>query len=98
LPVVDQLAAEYEGRVAFVAPAWKGTFEDTAARAAEILPSGAVKWGLDAEEEVFAAYGVPYQPMTFLISADKTIVESWSGVRSEEDLRLALDRLTAGTG
>ncbi len=81
-----------------MAPAWKGTFEDTAARAAEILPSGEVKWGLDAEEQVFAAYGVPYQPMTFLISADKRIVDSWSGIRSEEELRVALDRLIDVTG
>ncbi len=93
MPVVDQLAAEYEGRVTFVAPAWKGTLEDTTARAAEILPSGAVKWGLDAEEQIFAAYGVPYQPMTFLISADKQVVDTWSGIRSEEELRAALDRL-----
>jgi thioredoxin-like negative regulator of GroEL len=76
-----------------VAPAWKGTLEDTTVRAAEILPSGEVKWGLDAEEQIFAAYGVPYQPMTFLISADKQVVDTWSGIRSEEELRAALDRL-----
>ncbi len=49
--------------------------------------------GLDPEEQIFAAYGVPYQPMTFLISADKQVVDTWSGIRSEEELRAALDRL-----
>jgi peroxiredoxin len=55
-------------------------------------------WGLDAEEEIFALYGVPYQPVTVLIAADRTVVEAWDGVRSEADLREALDRLIALSG
>lgn len=88
-----QLALEYGDRVTFVAPAWKASLEATAERAAELIPSGAVRWGLDAEEQVFRAYGVPYQPVTVLIGADKTVVESWAGARSEEEMRAALERL-----
>ncbi len=90
---MEQLALEYGDRVAFVAPAWKASLEATAQRAAELIPSGAVRWGLDPEEEVFTAYGVPYQPVTVLIGADKTIAESWAGARSEEEMRAALERL-----
>ncbi|HEX2152799.1 MAG TPA: hypothetical protein VHL52_02355 [Acidimicrobiia bacterium] len=95
MPVVDQLAADYSDRVAFVAPAWKGTLDDTAARAAELLPSGEVEWGLDEDESIFAAYGVPYQPVTFLIRSDQTVAESWQGARTEAEMRAAIESLLA---
>jgi hypothetical protein len=95
LPVVDQLAAEYGDRVAFVAPAWKGTLEATTARAAELLPSGKVLWGLDEAEEIFALYGVPYQPATVLITSNGTVFESWSGARDEAGMREAIEALLA---
>jgi hypothetical protein len=92
LPVVDNLAQEYDD-IAFVAVAWKGTPEDTAQRAAELMPSGSMLWGLDASEEIFALYAVPYQPVTILIGADQTVVERWTGLREELEIRAALDRL-----
>jgi peroxiredoxin len=88
LPVVDQLAAEYADRVDFVAPAWKSTFELTEARA---------MWGLDEDEEIFALYGVPYQPVTVLIAADGTVVEAWPGVKDESEIRSALENLISLT-
>jgi hypothetical protein len=93
LPVVDSLAAEYGDQVDFVAPAWKSSFELTEARAAELFRSGRIQWGLDSEEEIFRAYGVPYQPVTVLIAGDKTVVEAWDGLRSEAEIRVALDNL-----
>jgi hypothetical protein len=98
LPVVDGLAAEYGDLVDFVAPAWKSSFELTEARAAELFRSGQVQWGLDADEEIFRAYGVPYQPVTVLIAGDKTVVEAWDGLRSEEEIRAALDNLIELSG
>jgi len=95
LPVIDEIAGEYGTEVAFVAPAWKGTPEATADRAAELIPSGNVLWGLDAQEEIFQTYGVPYQPVTVLIAADKTIFASWAGLRPEDEIREALDALIA---
>lgn len=97
MPVVDNLAEEYEDRIAFVAVAWKGTPEATAQRASELMPSGSMVWGLDASEKVFALYEVPYQPVTVLISADKQVAERWTGLRDEEEIRAALDRLSAGS-
>lgn len=95
MPVVDSLAAEYADRVDFVAPAWLSTFESTKKRAEELFQSGKIQWGLDEDKEIFEKYAVPYQPVTVLIAADKTYVESWSGLRSEEDIRAALDNLVA---
>ncbi|MGF1617418.1 MAG: TlpA family protein disulfide reductase [Acidimicrobiia bacterium] len=97
MPVVDQLAAEYADRVDFVAPAWKSSFELTEARAEELFLSGEIKWGLDADEEIFGLYGVPYQPVTVLIAADRTVVVAWPGIRAEDEIREALENLIALT-
>jgi hypothetical protein len=98
LPVVDSLAAEYSDEVDFVAPAWKSTFDLTRDRANELFQSGEVMWGLDEEEEVFSAYGIPYQPVTVLIAGDQTVVEAWDGLRPEDDIRAALDNLIGLSG
>ncbi len=95
LPIVDALASEYSAEVDFVAPAWKSTMAATQRRAEEIFRSGVIKWGLDAEEQIFALYGVPYQPVTVLIAEDGTVVESWDGLRAEQEIRSALDALVA---
>ena len=95
MPVVDSLAAEYGDQVDFVAVAWKSSFELTEERAHELLQSGQVMWGLDAGEEIFDLYGVPYQPVTVLIADDQTVVESWDGIRAEEDIRASIESLLA---
>ena len=97
MPVVDQLAAEYADRVDFVAPAWKSSFKLTEARAEELFLSGEIMWGLDEDEEIFALYGVPYQPVTVLIAADGTVVEAWPGVKDESEIRSALENLISLT-
>ena len=95
MPVVDQVATEYGDRVEFVAVAWNSTFDKTADRAAELMPSGAMSWGLDETAEVFSAYGVPYQPVTVLITGSDVEVGRWPGARSEAEIRQALDDLIA---
>ena len=95
LPVVDEISRDFADQVTFLAPAWKGTYPATEQRAKELLPSGVVRWGLDAEESVFAAFGVPYQPQTVLIAADGTIFDGWAGARDEASIRAALEALVS---
>ncbi|HSJ28300.1 MAG TPA: hypothetical protein VLB67_08815 [Acidimicrobiia bacterium] len=95
MPVVDRIALDYADVVSFLAPAWKGTFPATSQRADELLPSGTVRWGLDADESVFEAFAVPYQPVTVLIAADGTIFERWAGFRDEQSIRRSLDELVS---
>ncbi len=95
MPVVDKLAAEYADRVSFVAVAWKASFEKTAARAAEVMPSGLIRWGLDEREEVFSLYGFSYQPNTVLITGGDVEIDRWFGARSAEEIRRSLDELIA---
>lgn len=94
MPVVDQLAPEYADEVAFVAVAWKASFEKTLSRANELLGSGVIQWGLDAEEAIFEAYGVPYQPVTVMI-VDGVIIDQWPGALGEDALREKLDLLAS---
>lgn len=98
MPVIDSLAAEYSDRIDFVAPAWKSSLEATASRADELMGSGMIQWGLDANEEIFQLYGVPYQPVSVLIAADQTVVEAWDGLRPEAEIRAALDNLISLSG
>ncbi|MEX1005013.1 MAG: hypothetical protein WD156_06575 [Acidimicrobiia bacterium] len=93
MPVVDQISLDYADEVTFVAPAWKGTLPATTDRAKQLLPSGVIRWGLDEDEVVFQAFGVPYQPVTVLIAADGTIFERWAGFRDEAGIRESLDQL-----
>jgi hypothetical protein len=95
LPVVDQISVDYADEVTFLAPAWKGTLPATTDRAKQLLPSGVIRWGLDVNEAVFQAYGVPYQPVTVLIAADGTIFEAWAGFRDEAGIRGSLDQLVS---
>jgi hypothetical protein len=96
--VLDVIATEYAESVDFVAPAWKSGEAAAIAAAAELMPSGNIRWGLDPDEVIFQLYGVPYQPVSVLIGADQTVVEAWAGVRSEEEIRTALDNLLAIAG
>lgn len=95
MPVVDDVAAEYADRVEFVAVAWNSTFDQTAARAAELMPSGLISWGLDEEAAVFGAYGITYQPWTVLITGTDVEVDRWPGARSGAEIRQSLDDLIA---
>lgn len=57
-----------------------------------------MKWGLDEDEDIFEKYGVPYQPVTVLITADKRVAAAWAGVMGEEEIRAQLDVLIAASG
>lgn len=81
-----------------MAPAWNSSFVATEARAKELFLSGRVQWGLDEDEDVFMAYGIPYQPVTILIASDHTVAEGWAGIRAEDEIRTALDDLIALSG
>ena len=93
MPVVDAIAKDYGDDIAFVAIAWKGTYDDTAAQAANLMQSGKIDWALDDDAEIFSLYGVPYQPVSFLITGDDKVYDTWPGVRDEAAIRRALDSL-----
>jgi hypothetical protein len=90
LPVVDAIAASYVDDVRFVAVAGRSSADKTAARAGELLSN--LDWGLD--DSVWETYGVPYQPVTFLISGDDVVVDTWAGALAEPEIRQKLDDLT----
>lgn len=98
MPVIDKVSADYADRISFLAVAWKGTEEDTRTRAAELIPSGRIKWGLDADERIFDLYGIPYQPASVLVTHDGIVFDRWDGAAGEAELRSQLDALVATAG
>jgi len=95
---LDQLATQYQDRVAFVAPAWKASLSETSRRAEQLLSSGLVKWGLDEGQRIFSAYGVGYQPVSILIGADKTVVNQLFGGQGRSAIQAAIEELLAISG
>jgi hypothetical protein len=89
LPVVDQVAADYQDEVTFLAVAGRSDIGSTADRASSLF-SDNLKWGLD--ESIWDLYGVPGQPSTVLI-AQGVVVDTWFGATSDEFLRERIDRL-----
>lgn len=75
-----------------IAVAWKASYDDTASRARTLLPSGAVRWGLDTDQSIFGAFGFGYQPNMALVSQG-VLVRKWVGAAPMSDLRAALDEV-----
>ncbi len=93
MPVLDQVAADYQDEVAFVAVAGRSSL-DSSARAAASLFTDRLLWGYD--EDLWALYGVRGQPTTFLITADNKVYEGpLYSLRSESDMRNAIEDLLA---
>ena len=80
-----------------VEPACRSSLEDTAEVAEALMPSGRVLWGLDETQEIFSAYGIGGQPIGAMVAADGSLVVTWPGARSADEIREALDTLLANT-
>jgi hypothetical protein len=92
LPVVDEIAGDYEGEVVFLAVAGNSSLDKTIPRAEELI-SDRVQWGYD--QSVWELYGIRGQPWTVLITGNDRVVEVWPGARDEADIRAAIDRLVS---
>ena len=90
MPVVDEIAADYQGEVTFLAVAGNSTLEKTIPKAAQLF-SDRLIWGYD--QAVFDLYGIRGQPWTVLITGNDQIVAAWPGQRDEGEIRQALDDL-----
>ena len=93
LPAIEMLGAEYQGRVVVLAPAVQSSLERAAAVAERLLPSGFVPWGLDADQEVFSAYGFRGVPAGAIVAADGTLVDTWQGARDTDEIEDILAEL-----
>ena len=50
-------------------------------------------WGLDEDQDIFDAYGIPYQPVTILIAHDRTVVTEWAGIKDSGEIEAWLNEL-----
>ena len=76
-----------------LAPAVQSSLERAAGVAELLLPSGLVPWGLDADQEVFSAYGFRGVPGGAIVAADGTLMSTWQGARDTDEIKAALDDL-----
>ena len=90
MPVVDQVAAEYQGQVDFVAIAGRSDLASTAAEADRLFGDNLI-WGLD--DSIWDLYGARYQPITFAITADGKIANTWYGIVGANEMRTVIDGL-----
>jgi len=95
--VLEQVSADYEGQVAFLAIGGSGTAEATAERAEEWIPSGRVMWGLDESLRIWSIFGVSGTPSTILMGPDGEVITGWAGERAEAEMRQAIDLLISET-
>lgn len=95
MPVVDAVASEYQGDVAFVAVAGRSTLGASRAMAPLLFDEDRIFWGYD--DSVWSLFGVRGQPVTFVIDAEGRVVDQWFGIRSESDIRSLLDGVLAST-
>ena len=85
------MAPDYADTVKFIAVAGNAGFDETKARADELLSN--TDWCLD--DSIWNLYGVRGQPVSFVITGNDIIVGNWFGAAGEEELRRALDELVA---
>ena len=95
MPVVAEVAEDYSGEVVFLGVAGRAGFDETASRAEELFQERLL-WGLD--DSIWDLYGIPYQPVTVLISGNDVIVDTWPGILDEGEMRQRIDALIAVSG
>jgi hypothetical protein len=61
-----------------------GELDATEERAAELF-SDNISWGFD--QSLWSDFGVYGQPTSFMISGDDVVVDAWSGMKGEKQLR-----------
>lgn len=85
------MARSYEGKVTFFGVAWAASEQECR----EYVDRYDVPYdnALDAEERVFADYGVAYQPATVFVSADGRIVDRLAGGMDADELERRVRRL-----
>lgn len=91
MPVIDKVARDYADEVRFLAVAGRSDLESTRERAAELFSH--LDWAL--ADEVWDLYGVPYQPVTILITGGDVVFDTWPGARDEDEVRSRLDTMLA---
>jgi hypothetical protein len=96
LPVVNAVAEDYLDEITFLAVAGRSTPEDSEKRVGDWFDPARLLWGYS--DDVWALYGVSYQPVSVLVSPDKKVVGGWFGALDEEEMRAELDALAAYAG
>ncbi|MGI9611156.1 MAG: TlpA family protein disulfide reductase [Acidimicrobiia bacterium] len=89
MPVVDEVAKDYKDKVRFLAVAGRSDLDRTSERADQLFEH--LDWVL--ADDIWDLFGVPYQPVTILISGGDVVFDTWPGARGEDEIRQRLDAM-----
>lgn len=89
--MLEDVSAEYEGDIAFVAVGGASDRAKISERAGQWIPSGRIQWGLDEDQDVWALFGARGTPTTVVLAADGRVVAAWAGEASAEGMRQAIE-------
>lgn len=93
MPLLNDISADYEGQVTFVAVAGRSSPGSSASYANAVLGEQML-WGYD--DDLWGLYAVRGQPTTFLITADNKVYQGpLYRLGDESDIRAAIDELIA---
>lgn len=83
------VAADYEDEIRFLAMAGRSDLDSTAERAGQLFEN--LDWAL--ADEVWELYGIPYQPVTVLITGGDIVFDTWPGAIDEQEMRDRIDAM-----
>ena len=89
MPVIDRIAPDYQDEVRFIAVAGRSDADKAEARASELFSH--LDWGMG--DDIWDLFGVPYQPVTILITGGDVVYDTWPGARGEGEIRSRLDAM-----
>ena len=95
MPVIDQIAEDYEGEITFLAVAGRSDFEKSAEEAPKLF-SDRLAWGYD--DDLWERYEIFGQPVSVLVTADDKVFDGWFGAAPDDFMRERLDALLAVHG
>lgn len=90
IPVIDAVAGDYQGEIAFVAVAQNSSLEASRERVGVWFSPERFQWGYS--DEIGPQYGVRGQPAVALVR-DGRVVDTWFGPLDESEIRARLDAL-----
>jgi thiol-disulfide isomerase/thioredoxin len=90
-PDLSKVAADYAGKAGFVAISYHDTVE--AGRGYQRRFDISYPLANDRSGKTWARWGVPYQPVTVLVDAERRVAERFDGGTTGGTLRAAIDYL-----
>lgn len=92
MPLIDEMSADYEGRVTVIAVARLSALHDIETDVIEYLPSGSTRWMSDEDSAISEAFRIPGNPVSILVVGGVE-TNRWLGMADVADISTRLDEV-----